>query len=115
MKETLWWTLQLLTGLLLIVLMALHMGLMHMDTLFGIGDQVAWKEVAVRAKEVMYLVTYILVLGAALFHGLYGLRNIVFELSLPKPVEVLVSICVSAAGFGFFIFGTYTVVKTFGA
>ncbi len=37
-----------------------------------------------RGKAVFFPVTYVLLLGAALFHGLYGLRNILLELN-PAP------------------------------
>ena len=33
------------------------------------------------------MITYILLLGAALYHGLYGLRTILFELTLSRALE----------------------------
>ena len=59
------------------------------------------------------MVTYILLLGAALFHGLYGLRSMLFELSLSKAMEKAIGGLLALAGFGLFIYGSYVAVLVF--
>ena len=52
--------------------------------------------------------TYVLLLGAALFHGLYGLRNILFELGLGTGAPTVgESDSLLVLGVALFVFGTW--------
>ena len=87
MRDQRLWTWHVLAGLVIFVLLGLHMAIMHLDTLLGWFNPagmkpIAWDSVVQRARMGFFAVTYIVLLGAALFHGLYGLRNILFELGL---------------------------------
>ncbi|MCL2877424.1 MAG: hypothetical protein FWF13_01435 [Acidobacteria bacterium] len=57
------------------------------------------------------MVVYIALLGTALFHGLYGLRSIFYELSLPKFLEKAVGKTLCIAGIALFIYGSYVAVQ----
>ncbi len=59
------------------------------------------------------MITYILLLGAALFHGLYGLRSMLFELSLSKGMEKAIGSVCAVAGIVLFIYGTYVAVRVY--
>jgi succinate dehydrogenase hydrophobic anchor subunit len=48
-----------------------------------------------------------MLLGTALFHGLYGLRNIVFELEPPRAVKTAVNWLLMVGGVGLFAVGTW--------
>ena len=59
---------------------------MHLEEIVRVfntdpAEPIAWANVVARAKSAFFLVNYVVLLGAALFHGFYGLRNIVFELN----------------------------------
>lgn len=83
-----------------------------MDALLGIfnpagGHPIDWANVVARGQSMAFTVTYILLLGAALFHGLYGLRNILFELDPAPPLKRSLSWVLILVGVGLFIFGTW--------
>ena len=59
------------------------------------------------------MVTYILLLGAGLFHGLYGLRSIFYELSLSKALEKTIGGVLAAAGIALFLYGGYVAIVVF--
>jgi succinate dehydrogenase hydrophobic anchor subunit len=107
------WTWHLAAGLLILVLLGLHMTIMHLDSLVGIfnaagGHSIDWQNVAARSQSLFFMVSYVLLLGAALFHGFYGLRNILFELDLGAPLKRSLNWALLVAGLGLFLFGTWS-------
>jgi len=115
MKETKLWTWHLITGGIILIFLSLHMLIMHMDLLVGVlnpagGRAIEWKNVIVRSKQIFFMVTYIVLLGAALYHGLYGLRTIIFELNVKKGMQRFVNIFFWIGGIGLFITGTYAAI-----
>jgi succinate dehydrogenase hydrophobic anchor subunit len=118
MRESKLWSWHILTALIILVLLGVHMGIMHLSEILsaiGIGseDPVKSAEVFHRSQQLMFMVTYILLLGSALFHGLYGLRSMLFELSLSKAMEKAIGGLCALAGFGLFIYGSYVAVLVF--
>ena len=112
MRDQRLWTWHLLAGLVIFVLLGLHMAIMHLDTLLGWFNPeglkpIAWESVLQRARMGFFTVSYIVLLGAALFHGLYGLRNILFELGLARGTKGLVSVVLALGGAGLFVFGAW--------
>jgi succinate dehydrogenase / fumarate reductase membrane anchor subunit len=112
MRDQSLWTWHLFAGLVILVLLTLHMAIMHLDALLGIfntagGHPIEWANVVARAQSVGFAVTYVLLLGAALFHGLYGLRNILFELGLGAGAKGAVSWVLMALGLALFVLGTW--------
>jgi len=88
------------------------MAIMHLDALLGIfnpagGHPIDWANVVARGQSMAFTMNYILLLGAALFHGLYGLRNILFELDPAPPLKKALSWVLILVGVGLFIFGTW--------
>jgi succinate dehydrogenase / fumarate reductase membrane anchor subunit len=86
MRDRTLWTWHVGAGVVILVLLGLHMVIMHLDATLaflgvGGGDPIEWDSVAERARSVFFTVTYVLLLGAALYHGFYGLRNILLELN----------------------------------
>ena len=86
MRDQRLWTWHIGAGAVILVLLGLHMTVMHLDAVVRVfnpqpGEPIAWANVVARGKSAFFLVTYVLLLGAALFHGFYGLRNILFELN----------------------------------
>ncbi|KPL07833.1 hypothetical protein AMJ85_09330 [candidate division BRC1 bacterium SM23_51] len=115
MKETKYWTWHIIAGVVILVLLALHMLIMHLDDILGMfnpagGEAIAWSNVLARSRTGFFVVTYILLLGAALYHGLYGLRTILFELSLKPPLQKAVNVVFWIGGIGLFVLGTYAAI-----
>jgi len=111
------WTWHVLAGIVILVFLALHMAIMHLDVLLGWFNApgthpIDWANVVARGKSVFFTVTYIVLLGAALFHGLYGLRNILLELNPPAWLKRATGVILLLAGLGFFILGTWVAVAS---
>jgi len=113
MGETKYWTWHILAGAVVLILLALHMAIMHLDDLLGAwamnpsgGEAIAWENVIARSQMAATVVLYILLLGAALYHGLYGLRTILFELGPPRPLQTLINVVFWIGGAGLFTLGT---------
>lgn len=108
------WTWHVLAGLVIFVFLGLHMLIMHLDDVISIaslnpagGHPIDWANVAARGKMVFFPVTYTVLLGAALFHGLYGLKNILFELNLGAAFKRTVAVVLLLLGAGLFVYGTW--------
>lgn len=118
MREQGLWTWHIITGVIVLVFLGLHMGIMHLDASLGIfnpagGHPIDWANVVARAKSGFFAVTYIVLLGAALFHGFYGLRNIIFELGPSAGLKKTVSWLFLIAGLGLFVVGSWAAWTSF--
>jgi succinate dehydrogenase / fumarate reductase membrane anchor subunit len=106
------WTWHLGAGVVILVLLGLHMTIMHLDEIVRVfnaapGEPIGWANVIARGKSAFFLVNYVLLLAAALFHGLYGLRNILFELNPAAGVKKALNGLFVVAGLALFAFGTW--------
>lgn len=118
MRESRLWFWHILSAVVILILLGVHMGIMHLSELLhmagiGSGDPVDSSEVFQRSRQAVYMVTYILLLGTGLFHGLYGLRSIFFELSLSRSLEKLIGGVLAVAGIALFLYGGYVAVVVF--
>lgn len=115
------WTWHVLAGAVILVLLGLHMVTMHLDTVLPLRvlnpadgkAPIDWQNVLARGKSALLLVTYIVLLGAALFHGLYGLHSLLFELNPGKTLCTALSIVIVLLGVGLFVFGAWAAVASF--
>lgn len=112
MWETRCWFLQLLTGLVLVILLGVHMAVQHLDSIlaffgYAAGDPVAYATVVERAQSLSWTAFYIIFLALALYHGLYGLRAILLELSLSPTAGRILTGVLAIIGVAAFVFGTY--------
>jgi succinate dehydrogenase / fumarate reductase membrane anchor subunit len=112
------WTWHLGAGAIILVLLGLHMTVMHLEEMVRVfnpnpGEPIAWVNVVARAKSLFFLVSYILLLGTALFHGFYGLRNIVFELNPGAAAKKAISGLLVTAGLILFVVGTWAAWTAF--
>lgn len=117
MRESKLWMLSIVSAGVIFVLLGLHMVIMHLDVVLGLssGDPISAESVFARSKQIFFMITYILLLGAALYHGFYGLRNILSELPLSASLEKVVSWALTLAGFGLFIYGSIAAIVVFNA
>jgi len=115
MRDRTLWTWHIAAGVVILVFLGLHMAIMHMSNLLGLfnpagGRPVEWANVLARSQSVFFMVTYIVLLGAALFHGFYGLRNILVELSPPPWLKTTVNAVLLIGGLGLFALGTWAAI-----
>ena len=119
MRERSLWSWHLLAGLVILPLLALHMGVMHLDEIVRIfnpvkGEPIAWANVVARGKMIFFTITYILLLGTALYHGLYGLRTILFELRPADWLKRTISTVLLVGGAALFLVGFWAAVAAHG-
>jgi succinate dehydrogenase hydrophobic anchor subunit len=118
MRESKLWFWHILSAVVILFLLGVHMGIMHLGEILGAmgigsGDAIEAGRVFERSQQLLFMITYILLLGAALFHGLYGLRSMLLELSLSKAMEKAVGGLCACAGFALFLYGGYVAVRVF--
>jgi len=120
MKESTWWLVQFLTGLLLVLLLGSHMGVMHLGDLFAFvwrpaegGEAIAWASVLGRGRQLGFFVIYVGFLFVALLHGLYGLRNVLIEALAKWKLDRPIGWLLAAAGAGLFAYGAWATWMTF--
>jgi len=118
MRESKLWFWHILSAAVILLFLGIHMGIMHLGAIWkalgiGNGDPVNSAEVFRRSRQFGFMITYIVLLGTALFHGLYGLRSMLIELMLSKTMEKAIGRICTAAGFILFIYGSYVAVQVF--
>ncbi|OGB99730.1 hypothetical protein A2V82_03405 [candidate division KSB1 bacterium RBG_16_48_16] len=118
MRESSLWIWHIFAGLVILVLLGIHMFVMHLDAILAalgapLENPIDATTVFERSRQAVFMITYILLLGAALYHGLYGLKNILFELTLPKALEKATAWLLTVAGLLLFAYGTYVAVFVF--
>jgi succinate dehydrogenase / fumarate reductase membrane anchor subunit len=105
-------------GGVLLFLLGLHMLIMHM----GIGhvfaphgtDPTSLQNCLFRDGQLFFTFTYVLLLAVGLYHGLYGLRTILFELTLKPVTEKIITGVLLVMGLGLFGLGTWAAVVAHG-
>jgi succinate dehydrogenase / fumarate reductase membrane anchor subunit len=116
MKNSITWTWHLLAGVALAFFLGMHMSIMHLDEVFnffGGGKAVSFASVAERGKQASFAISYILLLAAALYHGLYGLRTVIFELTLAPRVEQAITRLFVVIGVALFVYGAVVAVSAY--
>ncbi|MBP1595908.1 MAG: putative rane protein [Acidobacteria bacterium] len=112
MKETKYWTWHMAAGVVILFLLGLHMLIMHIGGITQLfapagGESISRENSLARDGQLFFTVTYIILLGVALYHGLYGLRTILFELTLKPATEKAISVLLLLVGLGLFGLGTW--------
>lgn len=119
MSGTKYWSWHMAAGVVILFLLGLHMLIMHMGGTthwfapHG-GEAVSMENSLFRDGKLFFTFTYILLLGVALYHGLYGLRTILFELTLKPAAEKALTIVLFVVGLGLFVLGTWAAVAAHG-
>lgn len=119
MRDQQLWTWHLAAGVVILVFLGLHMTVMHLEGIIRIFNPaegklpVDWANVVERSKSAFFMITYVVLLGAALYHGLYGLRNIIEELNPAAAVKKAVTLVLTVGGLALFAFGTFTAWASF--
>ncbi len=116
MRERGFWGWHILAGVVILPLLALHMGVMHLDHTLKImnpagGHPVDWANVVARGRSGFLLVTYPLLLIAALYHGFYGLRTMLYELRPPSWLKTLITAVLVIGGVALGVYGTWAAIQ----
>jgi len=116
MRETKYWTWHIFTGIIILILLGIHMITMHLDAILGWfnpadGEAIDWSNVTARASLLIYAILYIVLIAAALYHGLYGLRTILFELGLKPGAQKFINILFIVVGICLFAVGTWAAMN----
>jgi succinate dehydrogenase hydrophobic anchor subunit len=119
MRGARFWVLHYMAGAILFIFLLSHIFTMHYETILsklglGVSDPLLWENVVERAKNLIFQFGYIVFLGFALFHGLYGLKNIITEISAGKKYSKVISYIFWIIGIFLFLYGTITTLKTGG-
>lgn len=117
MGTTKYWTWHMAAGVVLLFLLGLHMLVMHLGAtshLFAphVGEATSVENSIFRDGKSFFTVTYILLLGLALYHGLYGLRTILLELTLKPATEKAITMAVFVVGIGLFALGSWAAIAS---
>lgn len=118
MRDQALWTWHLGAAVIICALLGLHMTIMHLDEILRVfnpapGEAIDWANVTARAKSAGFMINYILLLAAALFHGLYGLRNVLFELNPGPGLRRGITAVFLLGGCGLFVLGAWAAITTF--
>ncbi len=97
----------------------MHMVVLHLNSIlgfFGISgvDPSSWATMIERSRQVVWVGIYIALLAVVLFHALYGLRGIIFELNPSPAAERWISRSFVALGVLVFIGAAYVPLSLFG-
>ncbi|HVN55405.1 MAG TPA: hypothetical protein VMT46_13810 [Anaerolineaceae bacterium] len=116
MRETKLWILSLSCTVLIVVLLGIHFAVMHFTPVFygqSVEKARSFTELMARGRDALQMVVYILLLAAALYHGLYGLRNILLELPGSQGAARAINGGLLLIGIVFFVYGSYVTLWTF--
>jgi len=115
MRETKYWTWHMAAGVVILFLLGLHMLIMHVGGITHLfvpsgGEATSKINSVSRDGNLFFTVTYVLLLAVALYHGLYGLRTILFELTLKPAVEKAITVILLLLGVGLCGLGTWAAI-----
>ena len=113
MRQSYFRLLQLITGVAVFFLIAVHITALRLDDFAGglgvhIEEPTSWGSVMDRATSAGWASFYIILLAVAIYHGLYGLRVVLMELPLPPVIArslnyTMIGIGIAVFGYGSFI------------
>lgn len=126
MKESKLWFWHLMSGLALVLLLGAHTIIQHFDNVLArlgllpaetftsgaalTGSLNFQYAVLPRMQSVCMTVIYLLLVVVGLYHGLYGLRSIVYELKIPAGAKRGISVLILIVGLLAAVYGVWTIL-----
>lgn len=116
MRESRLWAFHLICGAGLLLLLSLHMGLMHYAGILALlgwtmEPVLSFSSVVERGRGAAGAAMYVLLLGFALYHGLYGLRGVLGEIWGSARAERFINAGVLVFGLGVLVYGVAVAVQ----
>ncbi len=110
MRESRLWALHLISAVALLALLGMHMTIMHYESvlkMFGAasGPVLGFASVLARDRSTIMRGLYVLLLGFALYHGLYGARGILQEIWSSDRAVRVISAAAVVFGLAVFVYG----------
>jgi succinate dehydrogenase hydrophobic anchor subunit len=112
-RESTWWVWFLVAGAVGFAFLGIHVVILHLPQIVSgqsYSEALSFKSVVERGRSTFFTATYIVLLAALLYHGLYGLRAILIELFTSRAVGRTISWGLSLLGLATFAYGTYTTI-----
>jgi succinate dehydrogenase / fumarate reductase membrane anchor subunit len=109
-RESRLWALHLVSAVALLALLGMHMTIMHYESIlkaFGAagGPVLGFVSVLARDRSTIMRTLYALLLGFALYHGLYGTRGILREVWSSERAARVINAAVVILGLAVFVYG----------
>ncbi len=98
------WVMQRITGVFLVVLLFLHVIWLHFVDPHSVADVAG---VRVRLQALLFGVTDSLLLGFVVFHGLNGMRSVLYDYVGSALRRRVISLSLMAAGVALFAYGLW--------
>lgn len=96
------WLLQRLTGVLLLLTLFIHIWVLHFA---NIGEVISYDNVAGRLMTAFFIIVDSALLALVLYHGLNGVRNVIFDYSIGPKAERAVNWILIIVGLATFVYG----------
>jgi len=101
------WIWQRVTAVALIVLLGGHMWVNHYaPVIFPGNEYITFLGVQQRLSQIPWLIFNTLLLATALFHGLNGVRNVIFDYGISHRGKRAITAALVVLGLSFFAYGT---------
>lgn len=105
-----YWLINALCGLIVLVLLGGHMATMHLDDVMalvtgGNTNPLDYEQVTQRGYSLPLALSYIVLLAAALFHGLYGVNTMFTERWTSARAALRIRLACWIVGLGLFVVG----------
>ncbi|GAB4246733.1 MAG: succinate dehydrogenase hydrophobic membrane anchor subunit [Thermoleophilia bacterium] len=97
------WFLQRVTAVLLLYGLTVHLVVLH---IFNLG-QLSFDNIADRLASGFFVFTDVLLLGAAVFHGLNGVRMVLLDYGFRGSNRTILDVFLVVFGLAAFVYGVY--------
>lgn len=105
------WFIQRVTGVVLVVLLTIHIGVLHFGNLNkpgvkeGTRELIVFSDVAYRLSMALWWVVDVSLLVFVLYHGLNGMRNIALDMGVKSGGDKAITAALTVVGVAAFAFG----------
>ncbi len=112
MRTTRFRLVHMLAGAVIAILLGIHMVVIHLDSIlrfFGAStaNTTSWQAMIERAGQGIWVSIYIALLAFVLYHGFYGLRGVILEVTTSAKTTRIVTWTLIIVGIVTFIWGSY--------
>lgn len=98
------WLAQRITAVALVVILGIHLWVTHFA---DIGNKIVFGGVAMRLQTALFMIVDFSLLAFALYHGLNGLRNVIFDYGIGRKAEAAVTWVLVLVGAVAFVYGSF--------